>query len=225
MTGISSVLEDSYQMYPSVEVDIVAVNAAEADEIKSAGVDAYFSPDNPLRSRLDPFTIFFSGEHTEPVVLPYDGPPWFVWRGKKPETLAVIASLPDDPDASPSDPDPRMLFVPLKKHWFIKKWYFEVEPQSVVQIYKKPVDPRLVTPDSPDTDTPTSSQSTIVRDSARTQADRAAAQAERKRERAEAKAERDAAKAEAKARKAQEKADAARAKADAAKVKADAIGK
>jgi hypothetical protein len=215
MTGVSPILEDSYVMYPSVEVDIVAVNAAEADEIKSAGVDAYFSPDNPLRSRLDPFTIFFSDEHTEPVALPYDAPPWFVWQNKKPETLAIIASLPDDPDAPPSGPDPRMLFVPLKKNWFIEKWYFQVEPKSVVQIYQKPVDPRLVTPGSPDEDTPTSSQSTVVRDSAKTQADRAAEQAQRDREQAKAKAEADAAKAEAQAEQARKKAEAARAKADA----------
>jgi hypothetical protein len=217
MTGVSPMLEDRYIMYPSVEVDIIAVNAAEANEIKSAGVDAYFSPDNPLRNRLDPFTIFFSDEHTEPIALPYDAPPWFVWKTKKPATLAIIVSLPDDPDAPPDGPDPRMLFVPLKKHFSIQDWYFQVEPKSVVQIYQKPLDPRLATHDSLDADTSRggAGQSTIVKDSAKTQAEQAAEQAQKDRDRAKAKAEAEAAKAEAEAENARKKAEDARAKADA----------
>jgi hypothetical protein len=137
--GITKELKDYYTIYPSIEVDVVAVTQAEADEIKKGGIEDYFAP-NSLRDRLSPFTLFFSDDNTAPEILFPQNSMWKEWKQKKPNILAVIASLPPVPDMPASDL--RMLFIPMKKHFFMaKRVYFQVEPHRVAQIYKKPKDP------------------------------------------------------------------------------------
>ncbi|MDR2483775.1 MAG: hypothetical protein LBD55_00060 [Treponema sp.] len=137
--GITKELKDYYAIYPSLEVDTVAVTQAEADEIKKGGIEDYFAP-NSLRDRLAPFTVFFSDENTVPLTLTPGNRLWKEWKQKKPNTLAVIASLPHIPDMPASDP--RMIFIPMKKHFLMaKRIYFQVEPQRIVRIPKKPQNP------------------------------------------------------------------------------------
>jgi hypothetical protein len=102
-TGISKDLEDYYTIYPSIEVDVVAITQEEAEEIKKGGVEEYFAP-HGLRDRINPFTAFFSNEHTRPVTLSSGDAIWKDWRDKKPKTLLVIVSLPPKPDMAAPDP-------------------------------------------------------------------------------------------------------------------------
>ena len=151
--GFSDDIAEYYALYPSIEFDVAAVTAGEADEIKSGGVEKYFDPNNSLRKRLQPFTAYFSEEQTAPAVLPYYSPYWDTLAKKKPTSLAIIASLPHDPGMG--TPDPRMLFIDLSKHnFFAKPVYIEIEPQKVVQIYRKPEDPKthVPAPDAPQQD-------------------------------------------------------------------------
>ncbi|MDR1986067.1 MAG: hypothetical protein LBP88_03720 [Treponema sp.] len=145
VVGLSPELEDYYAMYPSIEFDAVAVTSEEADQIKSQGVDKYFAPASALRKRLDPFTVYFSQERTQPETLPYRSNYWDRWLKKKPVTLVLIADLPHSPDMP--DDDPRVLYIDLKKDGlFVKPVYVEIEPQKITRIFDKPKDPRTHLP-------------------------------------------------------------------------------
>jgi hypothetical protein len=141
MVGLSPDIKSYYAMYPSLEFDAVAVTGEEADQIKSEGVDQYFAPASSLRKRLEPFTVFFSQEHTQPETLQYRSKYWDQWLKKKPKTLVLIVNLPHSPDM-PQD-DPRILYIDLKKEGpFAKPVYVEIEPQKIIRVFEIPKDPQ-----------------------------------------------------------------------------------
>jgi hypothetical protein len=145
VVGLSPDLEDHYAMYPSIEFDIVAVTGEEADQIKKDGVDKSFAPGSPLRKRLDPFTVYFSQERTEPETLPVKSNFWDRWLKKKPVTLMLLADLPHSPDM-PED-DPRILSVDLTKdNVFARPVYVEIEPEKITRVFELPKDPRTGVP-------------------------------------------------------------------------------
>jgi hypothetical protein len=145
VVGLSPDLEDYYAIYPSIEFDAVALTAEETDQIKSEGVDAYFAPGSSLRKRLDPFTVFFSQEQTQPDTLPYRSAYWDRWLKKKPVTLALIADLPHSPDMP--EEDPRVLYIDLKKDGFFPRPVFvEIEPQKISRVFELPRDPKTNLP-------------------------------------------------------------------------------
>jgi hypothetical protein len=145
MVGLSPDIEHYYAMYPSLEFDAVAVTDEEANQIKSEGVDSYFVPDGSLRKRLEPFTVFFSQEYTQPETLQYRSTYWDRWLKKKPKTLVLIVNLPHSPDM-PQD-DPRVLYIDLKKEGlFAKPVYVEIEPQKITRVFEIPRDPKTDRP-------------------------------------------------------------------------------
>jgi hypothetical protein len=141
VVGLSADMEDHYAIYPSIEFDVAAVTAEEADQLKKDGVDQYFAPGSPLRKRLEPFTVYFSQERTAPETLPFRSAYWDKWLKKKPVSLALIANLPHSPDMP--EEDPRILAVDLKKNAvFVRPVYVEIEPQRIARIFDPPRDPR-----------------------------------------------------------------------------------
>jgi hypothetical protein len=141
ITGMSDLLEER-GVYPSIEVDIAAITDKEVDEVKSLGVDGYFSPKNTMRRRIEPFTIFFSNEDTLPVTLLFDDIPWKTWMRKKPKTLFIIASLP--PEEEEGGAEGRMLFIPIKRTILgVQTKYIRIESNKVVEVYDRPLDPRV----------------------------------------------------------------------------------
>ncbi|MDR0556800.1 MAG: hypothetical protein LBG43_02870 [Treponema sp.] len=145
VVGLSREIEDYYAIYPSIEFDAVAVTAEEADQIKSDGVDKYFAPGGALRKRLDPFTVYFSQERTQPGVLPFRSAYWDRWLKKKPVTLALIADLPHSPDMTGDDP--RIIYIDLKKDSvFVRSVYVEIEPQKLTRVFDAPQDPKTDLP-------------------------------------------------------------------------------
>jgi hypothetical protein len=141
VVGLSTEIEEYYAFYPSIEFDAVAVTEEEADQIKKDGVDKYFAPGSALRKRLDPFTVYFSQERTEPETLPAKSNFWDRWLKKTPATLVLIADLPHSPDM-PED-DPRILTVDLtKEKFFAKPVYVEIEPEKITRISELPRDPK-----------------------------------------------------------------------------------
>jgi hypothetical protein len=141
VVGVAADVEVYYGIYPSIELDVAAVTKDEADQIKNAGVDGYFSPDNPLRKRLGPFTAYFDEETIMPYTLHIRGDYWQKWQKKKPVQLAIIAGLPHSPDM-PKD-DPRLIFIDIKETFFAQSpVYIEIEPAKIVRIYERPEDPQ-----------------------------------------------------------------------------------
>jgi hypothetical protein len=143
VVGLSSEMEDYYAIYPSIEFDAVALTGEEADQIKKDGVEKYFAPGSPSRKRLEPFTVFFSQERTEPETLPSRSAYWDRWLKKKPVTLALLADLPHSPDMP--EEDPRILYIDLKKERS-RPVYVEIEPQKITRVFKLPRDPRTDLP-------------------------------------------------------------------------------
>jgi hypothetical protein len=141
VVGLSPELEDYYAAYPSIEFDVAAVTGEEADQIKKDGVDKYFAPGSLLRKRLEPFTVYFSQERTEPETLYFRSDYWDRWLKKKPATLVLIADLPHSPDMP--EEDPRVLYIDLKKNSiFTRPIYVEIEPEKITQVFEPPKDPR-----------------------------------------------------------------------------------
>ncbi|MDR2659264.1 MAG: hypothetical protein LBC27_04665 [Spirochaetaceae bacterium] len=151
VVGLSPDMETRYSIYPSIEFDVAAITNDEADQIKTSGVDGYFSPDNPLRERLEPFTAYFDEESTAPCTLSTRNSLWLKWENKKPEKMVFIANLPYFPDMPQNDP--RLFFIDLKKDFLTPvPMYVEIEPEKIVRIYKKPTDPRSNRHDSSQSD-------------------------------------------------------------------------
>jgi hypothetical protein len=141
VAGISSDMQKRYGIYPSVELDIAAITEDEAAQIKNAGVDGYFSPNNSLRKRLGPFTVYFNEESTAPGKLHTRDYRWNNWKKKNPSQLVIIADLPHSPDMPKEDP--RMMFIGIKKALFSPSAvYVEVEPDKIIRVYKAPKDPQ-----------------------------------------------------------------------------------
>jgi hypothetical protein len=149
VVGISEAVEARYGIYPSIEFDIAAVTSDEVDQIKATGVDGYFSPGEPLRKRLNPFTAYFDNENTAPQGIHARDNLWRVWLKKKPASLLLIADLPHSPNM-PQD-DPRLIFIDLEKNIFTPSIiYAEIEAEKIVRIYARPKDPRTDTSGKPD---------------------------------------------------------------------------
>jgi hypothetical protein len=152
IVSLSGDIHTRYDIYPSIELDVAAVTSDEADQIKNEGVDGYFSPDNPLRNRLDPFTAYFDEESTAPRELRRMDDLWRRWQRKNPSQLVVIVNLPHSANM-PKD-DPRLLFLGIKKTFFTPAHvYIQVEPDKVVRIYQRPKDPQAASSPAAKTDT------------------------------------------------------------------------
>jgi hypothetical protein len=108
-------------------------------------VDAYFAPGNALRKRVDPFTVYFSQERTEPETLPFRSVYWDRWLKKKPVTLALVADLPPLPDMTGEDP--RVLYIDLTKDkFFARPVFVEIEPEKISRVFSLPRDPKTNLP-------------------------------------------------------------------------------
>jgi hypothetical protein len=123
-----------YSSYPSIEVDIAAVSDSVAGQLKAAKVEDYFAPNSSLRSSIQPKTYFFTSEGQAAITLASRDKIWQTWLAKKPTTIFVIASLPPDPSLSAGAPDPRMLFIPMKKAFIIAHTItIDIGPQGISQ--------------------------------------------------------------------------------------------
>jgi hypothetical protein len=126
-------LQEFFTAYPTIEVDIAAVTDGEADEVRQAGVEAYFAPNSGIRDRLQSQTCFFSREESGSFVLPSRAPVWQDWLLKDPANILVIASLPYDPAITPGS-DPRLLVIKMTESYvFARTLYVLVEPKKVIQ--------------------------------------------------------------------------------------------
>ena len=143
--GLSENIKEYYSIYPSVEIDVAAVTAEEADELKKANVDSYFSVGNAMRESLSPYTFAFSAEQTAPQTMKYNVPQWDKWLEKEPEKIAVIANMPRKADEKEKGKDPRILILDMSSGFMHHKdLYVEAKPGSIVRIFKEPTDPEKI---------------------------------------------------------------------------------
>ena len=130
VVGMSPEVEGRYSQYLSVEVDAAIVDADQEAEIKSAGVDEYFNPQNTLRGRAKAQTIRFTEEDIDRRMVK------LTEKTKAGASLLVIADLPPVTGVN-LEHDGRVLFLPLKKTAFRNTVYVEVDSTAIAQVDKK----------------------------------------------------------------------------------------
>ena len=142
IAGLADNIKEYYTIYPSIEIDIAAVTEEEADELKKADVDGYFSVGSSKRESLSPYTFMFSAEQTAPQTMKYNVPQWDKWLEKEPEKIVVIVNMPRKTEKGEKGKDPRILILDMSSGFMHHKTvYVEAKPGSVVRIYKEPTDP------------------------------------------------------------------------------------
>ncbi len=129
--------------WPTLEVDVVGVNANEERRLMSYSVSTYFEPGNALRESLDPVRMRFSDENTAPGILSDSDRHWKVWKQKGAQSLLLMVNLPEQlTEQSESASDPRRLLVPLSSgHWYRRDTgdiFFEISPMGIVRLPGEP---------------------------------------------------------------------------------------
>lgn len=102
---------DHFRIFPTVEIDIVAADAATAEQLSKMEIDDYFDPANFIRSSLRKKTYFFSQEKHDKQVLERKDAIWKNWVDKRRCPYVVLfANLPRD---GGKGPDLRRVKLPL----------------------------------------------------------------------------------------------------------------
>lgn len=117
---------------PSLEVDVAVTGGDEAKRAELADMNAYFEPDNVIRTALMPETLCFSAEQTETQVIGRDAPCWSRWREKSWDKIILFVNLP-----IPADPklDGRRISVPFSYHFLYGGTVsFKITPAGLVQV-------------------------------------------------------------------------------------------
>jgi len=142
---LSPTLKDVYKVYPSVEVDIVGLDANGAERFGATAVDDYFSPNGALRASTPHATLRFSANDVTMKALDGDDPIWGRFAEIKADKLCLLANLPpvaaepagDGAAAKGAPPgDGRKVVIPLEKESVFNphRWFcwptrvFEVVP-------------------------------------------------------------------------------------------------
>lgn len=109
-------LKDARGVLPAVEVDVVAVNAADLPTWQQKSMTEYFSPGDPLRASADKY-VFRLGEDHRSATLKKDSPEgkklWADWKNQGAMHLLVLSSYPSPQQDLPGDQDPRRRTLPL----------------------------------------------------------------------------------------------------------------
>lgn len=135
---LSPKLKDKFQIYPSVEMDIVGVNTQTAEYFDSVPVADYFTPGNSLRGGTDHATLHFSEDNLAPKILTHNNPIWKLFGKKDADQLCLLINLPITENAL-SKKDPRRIMIPLETNWFShNRRFFEITPSGLIQLKTRP---------------------------------------------------------------------------------------
>jgi len=113
---------------PSVEVNLVAVNASEYPVWHGYSVTQYWTPDNPLRVtsvRQGQGKVLTFGEQPPfEQVLRRADPVWDTWADKGAMHLIILSNYPRVSTDLPGDADVRRVILPLaKRRWRSYGWF------------------------------------------------------------------------------------------------------
>jgi len=145
---LSPTLKDVYKVYPSVEVDIVGLDANAAERFGATSVDDYFSPNGALRASTPHATLRFSANDVTMKELDGDDPIWERFAETEADRLCLLANLPPAAAEPAGDAaegakggvalpgDGRKIVIPLEKDSIFnpRRWFcwptriFEVVP-------------------------------------------------------------------------------------------------
>ncbi len=139
---VSPELARAYGGWPTLEVDLVGVNADEATRLSGYDIDAYFEPGNPLRASLSAVRMKFSSSKVLQAQIADDDAHWKQWRDKGAESLLIVVNLPRTSGQGEAAQDPRRVLVPLSSgHWYGRdtgEFHFEISPVGIVRLPQAP---------------------------------------------------------------------------------------
>lgn len=138
---LSPKFRERLNVYPSLEVDVVGVNANERARFESCPTDEYFAVGNALRENTDRSTLYFSEDDPSPKRLSDEDPVWEKFGSKGAETLFVVANLPAFLfGRNDGAEDARKISIPLESVGFFgsKTRIFEISPAGIVELKKRP---------------------------------------------------------------------------------------
>ncbi len=144
---LSPQLKETYHVYPSVEVDIVGVDANGAERFASTSVDDYFRYGGALRKSTPHATLRFSESDIYPKMLDGDADIWDSFGGgEDADRLYVLVNLPPaeqpvsaEKGAAKPAVDGRKVVIPLEKYCIFNplRWFwwpsrhFEIVPVGI----------------------------------------------------------------------------------------------
>jgi len=144
---LSPQLKEVYHVYPSVEVDIVGVDANGAERFASTSVDDYFRFDGALRKSTPHATMRFRESDVYPKFLEGDADIWKSFGGDEDANQLYVlvnlppAELPASGEKGGAKPgvDGRKLAIPLEKDSVFnpRRWFcwpsrrFEIVPVGI----------------------------------------------------------------------------------------------
>jgi len=136
--AVSPELEKHYGLNPSFEVDIATVTEEEANQLKTLGVEIYFSSKTPLRESLKPATLTFSRNLKSSAVLKHGDPCWDEWSKKEAEKLLLTVNLPpggSDALKAQAQNDRRIFVMEYSKSAiFPQTLHFEVTANGITKL-------------------------------------------------------------------------------------------
>lgn len=99
---------------PSVEVDVVGVQASELHLWETYSMTRYWQPNDQLRTQGNKVTLQFG--HGRPIsqLLASIHPTWRQWRRNKIAAILILADLPGTYTDAPGVSDPRRQILPFK---------------------------------------------------------------------------------------------------------------
>ena len=137
---LSPKFKEQMKVYPSLEVDIVGVNANERERFASCRLDDYFQIDNALRSGTEHFTLYFSEDDIVPKRLQSGNSIWSKFGEKDADRLYLLVNTPATGTKSDEIKDGRRIEIPLERTGLFgsRRRCFEITPAGIVLLKERP---------------------------------------------------------------------------------------
>lgn len=137
---LSAKFKEQWNVYPSLEVDVVGVNTNEGERFSACSVDEYFQIGNALRTGTDHFTLYFSEDSIAPKLLRSGNPVWEKFARKEAGQLCLLVNIPQDSEKSATPKDARKIMIPLERVGLFgsRRRYFEISPAGIVSLKERP---------------------------------------------------------------------------------------
>lgn len=137
---LSPKFKEQMKVYPSLEVDVIGVNAGERERFASCRIDDYFQIGNALRTGTDHFTLHFSEDDVVPKRLQSGDSVWDKFAKKEADRLYLLVNIPGMEAKPDGSKDGRRIEIPLKHTggFNSKRRCFEISPAGIIFLKERP---------------------------------------------------------------------------------------
>jgi hypothetical protein len=144
--SLSDSMKEGGGVFPSVQVDVVAVNNVDLPAWQQKSMTDYFTAHDPMRESADKHVFRLGGGGPQSATLSFkDGEGkalWKKWMDQGASTLLVLSSYPSPQADLPGDQDPRRRTLPLG----CDRWDNSVKE---IKVQVKPSGLSVLTPPNP----------------------------------------------------------------------------